>query len=54
MFVAGSLAANLMPSVLRILKQGWGFFSSLENLKLNLPLKGKIRAFLAWDFRMDR
>ena len=36
------------------LKQAWGFFASLERLKQTFPLKGKIRAFLAWDFRGDR
>jgi hypothetical protein len=43
-----------MSTVLRILKQVWGVVVSLERLKPSLPLKGRIRAFLAWDFRGDK
>jgi hypothetical protein len=43
-----------MSIVLRILKQVWGVVVSLERLKPSFPLKGRIRAFLAWDFRGDK
>jgi hypothetical protein len=43
-----------MSTVLRILKQVWGVVASFERLKPSLPLKGRIRAFLAWDFRGDK
>jgi hypothetical protein len=36
------------------LKQAWGFFASLKRLKPTLPLKGRIMAFLVWDFQGDR
>jgi hypothetical protein len=52
--MAGSLAANLMDSVLRILKQVWGVVASLDRLKPSLPLRGRIRASLVWDFRGER
>jgi hypothetical protein len=54
LLVAGSLAANLMTSVLRIIKQVLEFVFSLKRPKLNLPLKGKISASLGWDFRGER
>ena len=52
--MAGSLGVNLMGSVMRILKQVWGVVVYLERLKPSIPLRGKIRAFLAWDFRGER
>lgn len=52
--MAGSLAVNLMASVLRTLRQVWGVVVSLDRLKPTLPLKGKIRACLSWDFRGGR
>ena len=43
-----------MSIVLHAFKQAWRFFASLERLKQTLPLKGKIRASLVWDFRNGR
>lgn len=42
-----------MGSVWRILKQVWGFISSLDHLKPTVPLKGSIRASFSWDFRRE-
>jgi hypothetical protein len=52
--MAGSLAANLMDSVWRILKQIWEHISFLDQLKPAIPLRGRIRISLSWDFQGDK
>jgi hypothetical protein len=44
-----------MNSVMPILKQAaWGLIALLVRLKPNIPLKGRIRASVIWDFRGER
>jgi hypothetical protein len=43
-----------MSTLLKILKQVWGAVISLDRLKPSIPLKGRIRASLVWDFRGER
>jgi hypothetical protein len=48
--MAGSLAVNLMSSVLSILKQAWGLVTLFDRLRQNIPTKGRISVSLEWDF----
>ena len=48
--MAGSLSANLMSSLLRILRQAWGLVTLFDRLRQNIPTKGRISVSLEWDF----
>jgi hypothetical protein len=44
-----------MDSVFSVFKQvAWGLIAILFRLKPGIPLKGRIRASLVWDFQGER